>query len=315
MEKIKVGTLDINNFVLGAGRLGEEERKKECFNILDRYLDMCYNTLDVARSYSDGRAEEFLGEYLKNKRREDVILISKGGFPLSRKEMYKTRLSEKELRKDIEASLKALNTNYIDLYFLHRDDVSVPPEEMLETVNKFVQEGKVREIGASNWSCGRIAQANSYAEKNGLNKFQASQINYSLALTTPPLTGDITHVVMNDVEYRWYKETDFPIIAYSVQAKGFFSKQYSGKELKQSGKLSYLPLEENFRRAERIKKLSDIKKVPIPALLLSYVLSKDVNSAVIGGFSTVDQLDESESGINIKLSNKEIDFLEKDSQL
>jgi hypothetical protein len=117
MERIKVGSVNINNFVLGAGRLGDIKYKKECFNILDRYLDLCYNTLDVARAYENGLCEEFLGEYLKNRKREDVILISKGGFPLSRMEMHKTRLSKEELQKDIDASLKAQVLNQIKVKF------------------------------------------------------------------------------------------------------------------------------------------------------------------------------------------------------
>ncbi len=308
---IKAGNIEIDGLVLGAGNLGDPNRKKECFEILDCYLDMGYTTLDTARSYKDGMCEEYLGEYLKNKDRSKVKIISKGGFPLSRKEMYKTRLGEKDLREDLEKSLKALKTDYIDLYFLHRDDVSCPPEEFAETANKFIKEGKVREIGVSNWTAGRIDIANGYALKNGLKPFCASQINYSLALTTPALTGDITHITMNDIEYGWYKETQFPLIAYSVQAKGFFSKVYSKRELKESGRLSYPPLKENYRRAERIKILSEEKNIPIPALLISYVLSKGLNASAIGGFSDKEQLIESEIGVRTVLTEKEIEFLEK----
>lgn len=308
---MKAGSLILDDFILGSGNLGDPKAKKECFEIMDSYLDMGYKTLDVARSYKDGACEEFLGEYLEKKDRSKVKIISKGGFPLSRKEMYKTRLSEKELRYDMEQSLKALKTDYIDLYFLHRDDTLFPPEEFIETANKFIREGKVKEIGASNWTAGRIGEANEYALKNGLKPFCASEINFSLALTTPALTGDITHIVMNDVEYGWYKEENFPVIAYSVQAKGFFSKVFSKKAIKESGRLSYPPLKENYRRAERLNRLSKEKNVPIPALLISYVLSKDINSAAIGGFSTKEQLIESEAGTHIKLSNKEIEFLEK----
>lgn len=311
MERIKIGEVFVNKLVLGAGRLGDEKYKEECFNILDRYLDLCYNTLDVARSYENGRCEELLGEYIKNKKRDDLVIISKGGFPLSRKEMYKTRLSKDEIQKDIDETLKALNTDHVDIYYLHRDDVSVPPEEHIEVANMLIKQGKVREIGASNWTCGRIQQANDYAVKNGLKPFTSSQINYSLALTTPALTGDITHVTMNDIEYQWYKETEFPLIAYSVQAKGFFSKLITGEELKPSGKLSYPSLKENMRRGERIRKLSEIKNVPIPALLIAYVISAGLNCAAIGGFSRVSQLDESLSGVELKLSEEEIKYLEK----
>ena len=310
MEKLKAGVLELDRLILGAGRLGEEEKKDACFAILDRYLELGFCTLDVARSYCNGKCEEFLGEYLKKRDRYKVTIISKGGFPLSRKEMYKTRLSEKELRKDLEASLKALGTEYIDLYFLHRDRPDVPPEEMLYPLNQFILEGKVREIGASNWSCGRIDAANRFAEKNGLRPFAVSQINYSYALTTPPLTGDITHITMNNIEYHWYRENAFPLIAYSVQAKGFFTKYFSGDELKESGKLSYLPLKENFRRAERIRELSLQKSVPIPALLISYVLSKEIPAAAIGGFSNTKQLEESLPGVQLRLTKQEIQFLE-----
>ncbi|MBR6766046.1 MAG: aldo/keto reductase [Clostridia bacterium] len=310
MEKINVGEVKINNFVLGAGRLGDINYKKECFNILDRYLDLCYNTLDVARSYANGACEEFLGEYLKTRNRNDIVLISKGGFPVSRQEMHKTRLSKEELQKDIDLSLKALNTDHVDIYFLHRDDVLKTPEELIETANEFIKQGKTREIGASNWTAGRIEQANKYALSHGLKPFTVSQINYSLAVTTPALTGDITHITMNNVEYMWYKETQFPLICYSVQAKGFFSKVFSNKEIKPSGKLSYHPLQENFRRAERIDQLSKKKNVSIPALLLSYVLSTGLNTAAIGGFSSVEQLNESIDGINIRLTEDELNYLE-----
>lgn len=311
MERINVGSVKINNFVLGTGRLGDKKTKKECFNVLDRYLDLCYNTLDVARSYENGQAEEFLGEYLKNKNREDIVLISKGGFPKDKTKMHLPRLSKKELQSDLDASLKALKTDYIDIYFLHRDDVLKSPEELIVTANEFIKQGKVKEIGASNWTAGRIETANNYALKNNLQPFKASQINYSLAQTTPALTGDITHVVMNDIEYAWYKETQFPLIAYSVQAKGFFTKQITGEILKPSGQKSYLPLKENFRRFDRINQLSKEKNESIPALLMSYVLSKGLNASVIGGFSNVNQLIESEKGINIRLTEKEINFLEK----
>ncbi|MBE7092273.1 MAG: aldo/keto reductase [Clostridiales bacterium] len=310
MERITVGSVKINNFILGAGRLGDIKYKKDCFKNLDRYFDLCYNTLDVARSYENGQAEEFLGEYLKNRNRHEYILISKGGFPEDKTKMYLPRLSKNELQKDLDTSLKALKTDYTDIYFLHRDDITKKPEELIETANLFIKQGKTKEIGASNWTAGRIQQANEYAVKNGLKPFSVSQINYSYALTTPALTGDLTHITMNDIEYLWYKETQFPIIAYSVQAKGFFTKLITGETLKPSGQKSYLPIKENFRRFDRINQLSKEKNESIPALLLAYVLSKGLNASVIGGFSKEEQLMEAEKGINIRLSEKEIHFLE-----
>lgn len=307
---MNIGTLQIDALVLGAGRLGKEERKEECFRIIDRYLDYGYRTLDVARSYENGKCEEFLGEYLqKTGKRDQIVLISKGGFPKDKTKMYLPRLSEQELTEDVENSLAALKTDRIDLYFLHRDDITKTPEELITVANRLITQDKVRYIGASNWTAGRMAQANAYALSHGLQPFVASEINYSYALTTPALTGDLTHIVMNDIEYGWYKETQFPLIAYSVQAKGFFSKQLTGETLKPSGQLSYLPLQENSRRAERITTLAKETHRSIPALLLAYVLSQPLNAAVIGGFSKVEQLVESEAGIHIRLTEQELQFL------
>ena len=313
METLNVGSLTLDKFVLGAGRLGDRTREKDCFEILDAYLDLGYHTLDVARSYAGGVCEEMMGEYLKKrKNRSKTVLISKGGFPLSRDAMHLTRLSKADLEADVNASLRALETDVIDLYFLHRDDLKQSPAELIENANRFISEGKVREIGASNWTCGRIKEANEYALAHGLKPFVSSQINYSLAQTTPALTGDLTHVVMNDVEYRWYASSHLPLIAYSVQAKGFFSKRLSGLPLKESGRKSYLSLPENYARAERLTRLSQQKNIPIPALLIAYVLSKEPSFGAIGGFSTKDQLLESEPGARLRLSPAEIGFLEND---
>ena len=310
MEKVEIGGLSLDRFVLGAGRMGDPAEKDECFRILDEYRERGFATVDTARSYKNGAAEEFLGEYLqKNNCRQSLTLISKGGFPLSTERMYETRLTEADLKADVEHSLKALKTDVIDLYFLHRDDVSVAPEELLERANKLVSEGKVRALGASNWTAGRIAQANRYAAIHHLSPFVCSQINYSLAVTTPALTGDLTHIVMNDAEYGWYRDSQFPIIAYSVQAKGFFTKAITGDALKRSGQLSYPPLEENYRRLARIKALSDQTKLSIPALLMAFILSQPLNSFVLGGFSTVKQLREVLPGLDMTLEKEILDYL------
>ena len=311
MESLNAGSLVLDRFVLGAGRLGDRTGEKDCFEILDAYLDLGYRTLDVARSYAGGVCEEMMGEYLvSRKNRSKTVLISKGGFPLSRDAMHLTRLSKADLEGDVNASLRALQTDVIDLYFLHRDDLKQTPGELIESANALIKEGKVKEIGASNWTCGRIQQANDYALAHGLKPFVASQINYSLAQTTPALTGDLTHIVMNDVEYRWYASCRLPMIAYSVQAKGFFSKQLSGLPLKESGRRSYLSLPENFARARRLTELSNRKNIPIPALLIAYVLSKETSFGAIGGFSTKEQLLEAVPGARLRLTPEEIGFLE-----
>jgi len=309
--KNKQELLELSDLTLGAGRLGEPGCREEAFRILDLYLEKGGTGLDVARFYANGHCEEELGYYLQDRGcRNKIVLISKGGFPLSRDAMYLSRLGEEDLRKDLHASLQALRTDHIDLYFLHRDDCNKPVEEIMPVLHRFVQEGKVRQLGASNWTAGRIGLANRFAEENGLTPFSVSQINWSLAQTTPPLTGDITHIIMNDTEFGWYREHHFPVMAYSVQAKGFFSKHVYGGKLKPSGERSYLPLEENFRRAERLKALSEELNLPFSVLLLSYIRSQPLPSVAIGGFSSVAQAAEGLCAAGETLSPAQIAFLE-----
>lgn len=309
--KNKQTSLELCDLTLGAGRLGEADCSEEGFRILDIYREQGGRSLDVARLYAGGACETELGKYLRDRKcRQEVLLISKGGFPLSRSAMHLSRIRKEDVEADLETSLQELGTDYVDIYFLHRDDCTKPVEEIMPFLHQFVQAGKVRLLGASNWTAGRIGEANCFAEANGLTPFSVSQINWSLAQTTPPLTGDLTHVVMNDVEQGWYRAQAFPVMAYSAQAKGFFSKRFFGGELKESGRRSYLPLEENFRRADRIKALSEKLDLPIPVLLLSYIRSQPQPSVAIGGFSSAAQARESLAAAEIDLTREQIAFLE-----
>jgi aryl-alcohol dehydrogenase-like predicted oxidoreductase len=134
------------------------------------------------------------------------------------------RLSRDESRRGSGSSLQALQTDYIDLYYLHRDDERLPVEEILSYLNDFVQAGKIRYFGCSNWKPARIREALAVARARGWQGFVANQLMWSLAEANPDGLPDQTMVTMDAESYQMHRETGLAAVAYSSQASGYFDK-------------------------------------------------------------------------------------------
>ena len=153
------------------------------FEFLDKYVELGGWCIDTARVYCDwlenghDSSEGVIGRWLKARNNRDKICIAtKGGHP-EMGHMDESRLSREELTKDLEESLKVLGVDYVDIYFLHRDDPKIPVEEIMPVLNDFYESGKIHFIGVSNWTTQRIEEANKFAEKNGMEPIRISQIN------------------------------------------------------------------------------------------------------------------------------------------
>lgn len=232
--------LKVSAICLGTMNYGSIYSEEFCFQQLDDFLDMGGNFIDTAHVYNDwvpgelSRSEKIIGRWLKrSNKRNHVILLTKGGHPPIY-DKQKKRISYKEIRKDLEESLQYLNTDYIDIYFLHRDDPDVPVEDILSWLNKFVSEGKIRYFGCSNWLLHRIIEAQSAAEKNEFKGFICNQIMWSMACINVDKLDDPTLVTMNDDFMKYHNETGLSLMAYSSQAKGYFSRRYAGEKLPDS---------------------------------------------------------------------------------
>src|SRR5436305_761026 len=112
--------------------------------------------------------------------RERILLATKAGHPLFENGSWRVRLSPTELQQDLEGSLETLGTDYIDLWFLHRDDESIPVEEIIDSCDTFVRDGRVKALGAANWTARRIRKANDYASRAGKAGFVATQLFWKL---------------------------------------------------------------------------------------------------------------------------------------
>lgn len=218
--------MKITSPVFGCDSVGHRLSDEVSYQLLDYYVENGGNFLDTARLYCAEKSEGFIARYLKDRNLKGKMFVAtKAGHPpLS--DMHKGRLSKEELSFDINTSLKELQTDCIDLLYLHRDDTALPVGEIVETLNSFIKEGKIRHWGASNWTGKRIKEANEYAATHELEPIVASSILYNIAKHNGH--PDDTLVLMNETEFAFYKESQIPVFAYSSQAKGFFNKFLQG---------------------------------------------------------------------------------------
>ena len=309
MNYKKIDGVSVSSIILGTDYYGSTVSKKDCFKLYDMYVENGGNHIDTAHMYVDGESEKILGEWLKGKSRDGLYIATKGAHP-PLDNMSVSRLTRKDIRADLESSLKNLSLDYIDLYWLHRDNPSADIAEVMETLNELINEGKIRSIGCSNWASKRISLANEYANAHGLKGFCASQIKWSLAMTSPTYSDDPTLVEMNSSEFEFYKESKIPVVAFASQGKGFFSKIYNGgiDSLSDKAKDRYL-CEDNLRRYEAIKTLAEKYNTSVGAIAVAWIASQtDVTAMPIIGCKNEAQLADSLKAADLVLTKEEIEF-------
>lgn len=195
------------------------------------------NLIDCAHVYADwlvvdgrqetARAERVTGDWMQRQNnRHDIVLMTKGGHPVythPSMDLHINRCTKADMRGDLEGSLRILRTDYIDIYFYHRDDPRIPVEEMVETMQDFVREGKIRYFGVSNWSAERQVAADAYCKKMGYRSAVADQALLNLGSKYMNPLDDDTLVYVKDALYDYHKENVANMMMpYMGNASGFF---------------------------------------------------------------------------------------------
>ena len=171
--------LKVSELCLGAMTFGREAREDTSFQIMDRFLEVGGNFIDTANVYSRGLSEEVVGKWLKGKNRDNFVIATKVRFSMG-EGPNEIGLSRKHILSGVEASLQRLGTDYIDLYQVHSWDDGTLLEETLSTLNGLVQSGKVRYLGASNYSGWQLQKAIDLSKHNGWEVFACLQPLYNL---------------------------------------------------------------------------------------------------------------------------------------
>jgi aryl-alcohol dehydrogenase-like predicted oxidoreductase len=276
------------------------------FAKFDAYVEAGGNTFDCARCYFD--SETVLGKWMRERgNRNSVVVVTKGGctdFTTGRK-----RLDWIDLDTDLYESLRELQTDYIDIYFVHRDDTTKPVGRIMKTLHEFVEDGKVRFLGASNWTTDRIAAANAYALENGLTPFSVSQPCWSLAYTDSA-HFDPELAYMTDAERRWYLERKLPVMAHSALANGLFGQE---PEEWSSALVRRYNFTVNAERYARAHELAAQLGVSVTEIVIGYITCNPVNAAAIVGWNSTAHERECLGGLRVELTPEQVDYLHGES--
>jgi len=286
-----------------------------CDRLLDGVFELGINAFDTARVY--GLAEKSLGSWMERRgNREKVMVLSKGGHPKTSD--MSSRMTEREIRKDLGTSLEYMKTDYIDLYMLHRDDTNVAVGEIMEILNAFVKEGKVRAIGASNWSIRRIQEANAYAKEKGLQPFVCASPYFGLATEADdPWGGNTTSIAgkENEADRMWFEKSRMPVIAYSGLAHGLLSGKITDEnwdrmeEILDRFAVKGYRSEENRERLRRLEMMAEMKGETIPCLALAWLLHTKVNAFPVVTTIKAERMRENVGALEITLTAEECAWL------
>ncbi|MDP4118559.1 MAG: aldo/keto reductase [Bacillota bacterium] len=309
-KNIKGTQLNSSVIIMGGDGFGAAINEKDSFKLLDKYMELGGNHIDTANiyGYPTQESEKTIGKWLKSSGKRPII-ATKGGHP-NPQTMDISRLSEKELREDLDKSLENLGIECVDLYWLHRDDAKLPVSGIIETLNKFIKEGKIREIGCSNWTSDRIRTANNYAVEHGLKGFAASQIKWSFAQTADKYEEDSTLVAMTKEQYPFYEEGNVAVMAYASQAKGFFTKYAEGGEsnLSEKAKQRYMS-PENMKKFELIRRIAKENNVSVSTVVLEYLINQPFDTFPIVGCKNTKQLEDSLAAADSEIASWDIRLL------
>ncbi|WP_438479625.1 aldo/keto reductase [Oleiharenicola lentus] len=301
---------------LGTAPFGTRIDERDSFALLNRYVETGGNFLDTARIYSDWvvgekrRSERILGDWLHaRKNRDRLVIATKGAHPFM-ESLGVPRSSAAEIRDDLEGSLRTLRVDVVDFYWLHRDDPRQPVDHFIDLLNTFVREGKIRAFGASNWSTARIRAANAYATSRGLHGFSANQPLWCLGSDTAQPPKDPTLVRCDAVMREFHRETQLPVIPYTSQANGFFSKLIATGRAPKASELIDFDTPANHAIARVVAKIATTRGIAPSAVVLAYLWSHRFPVHPIIGCRTLAQLDESIAALPVQLTNEELAALE-----
>jgi aryl-alcohol dehydrogenase-like predicted oxidoreductase len=303
-------SLDVSRLSLGCVTFGREIDEPASFAVLDHALESGINLLDTSEAYGGGQSREgrrrqgvddvrevstelhsselILGRWLRDRRcRDRVIVQTKILPPLTRQRVLDT----------IDASLRRLQTEYVDLLLFHAPDLTTPIAESLEALGGATRAGKVRVGGCSNFSAEQLAAALDAAELNALPRMEATQFNYNLAVR------DAERALLPLCQQRGVGTQ-----TYSPLGAGFLTGKYdpATRELPAGSRFHIVPAhgdiyfhDAKFRVAQRLRELSSRVGIPLPQLAVAWVLKNPAVDTVLIGARTTDHIASAVASLNV----------------
>lgn len=273
--------------------------------MVERAIEAGINLFDTADVYADGESERSLGAALKP-HRDKVVITTKVGNRGADRSVLRAGLSKRHILWSVDQSLRRLDTDWIDLYVLHREDPHTPLEETLSALDSVVRSGKVRYLGFSNWSAWKAAAAIEIQKANGYAPFTHGQMYYSL------LGRDVERDVLPMMQRYGLGMT-----VYSPLAFGFLSGAYTRADLDRPDNrysnfdMLRIDREQGFALIERMRRIAQAHAASVAQLAIAWTLARPGVDSVLLGASKLHQLDDNLGALALQLS--EADLAELDA--
>ena len=302
------GDFEVSKVAFGTGSKIKGLNREQRFELFDYFYSMGGNVLDTAPGYCGGTSEKDIGAWMKERGNRDKIRISTKACHAFAGEP--SRLTLKDMLEDLQLSLSQLDTDYIDLFWLHNDDPEKPVEEIIDAISEVAATGKVHAIGCSNWTVGRIAAANKYAKETGKVGFFANQIQWSLAVPNPGYAAAYNSVVMDPESYDWYLNNGVAVFAYSSIAQGFFSiMEKGGKEALSENAAEFWLNDGNLARMEHVREFMKKHDASAAGAALGFITNNRLPGVAITSASTKAILEETLTAADTTMTADEADAL------
>ncbi|MGH8764304.1 MAG: aldo/keto reductase [Burkholderiales bacterium] len=305
--------LKVSPLCLGGNVFGWTADERTSFALLDKWVDAGFNFIDTADAYSrwvpghtGGESETVIGRWFaQGGRRDKVVIATKVGIDLA---SGKTLLSPARIRQAVDESLKRLQTDHIDLYQAHRDDTDTPLETTLETFGELVKQGKVRALGASNYTAPRLAEALEISRKRGLPRYESLQPLYNL-YDRAEFEAELQPLCVKE---------EVGVISFYALAAGFLSGKYrkaedSGKSARGTSTIAKYLNERGLKILAALDEAAQRSSNPPARLAIAWVMSRPGITAPIVSATSLEQMGEILTAASTKLDTATLKLLDDTS--
>ncbi len=282
MRKAMIDDIEVSAIGLGCNNFGRALDQEGSTQVVDAALEVGITHFDTASNYGEGQSEAFLGKALGS-RRDEVVIASKVGVPIPGWEGSGGAAPD-YVRQVLERSLRELGTDHLDIYMIHFPDPKTPIEDTLEVMSRMVDDGKVRQIGCSNFDPDQLTAALNVSEERGWPGFVCDQVHYSMVHREPETNGLADLCVTTGVALLPY----YPLASGLLTGKTRRGAEPQGR-LKMDRYQDFLT-DANFDLVEGVERFASERGLTIVQVALGWLLSREAVPAVTAGATSPEQV-------------------------
>lgn len=269
--------------------------------MFDDFVERGGNAFDTAYIYGGGLMERLVGQWVANRGiRDDIMIIGKGA--------HTPHCDPESIVRQLDESLDRLQSDYVDLYLMHRDNPAIPVGEFVDVLDEQVLAGRIRAFGGSNWSIARFEEAQAYARANNKQTFAALSDHFGLAHALDVPWAGCEHVT-EPADREWLERSETALLPWSSQARGFFARADRGNTSDADLVRCYYD-DANFERLARARSLSAELGVAPTAVALAYVLAQSFPTFPLIGPRSIEETRTSMAGLDISLTEEQVRWLD-----